>query len=118
MRWVLAPPFPIDNSDGVSDFWFNALGALKNKKTMLDSVLPRRDWGDVRYPNSKNFCNRRYRVLSTIIKRVGEGWMVYRVQDIPDQGVCSISDVDNKTDCIQMGGDWKPAYESSNTTIA
>lgn len=110
-----APPYPLDNTDGVSDFWHNALGALKIEQNMLDSVLPRRDWGDIRYPNPRVF-----KIGDIIVSNsapynqtdIGAGWMVYRVQDVPSVGLCTIDEITNKVDCIQMGGEWTPSYES------
>lgn len=111
-----APPYPLDSSDGVSDFWFNAQGVLKVKKSMLDAVIPRRDWGDVRYPNPRLFDIGDIVVTNTAPYNktdTGVGWMVYRVIDIPNDGTCSIEDVEEKNLCIGMGGVWTPSYESS-----
>lgn len=111
-----APPFPSDNTDAISDFWSNALGVLKINKSMLDAVYPRRDWGDIRYPDSKVFNIGDIVVTNTApFNRtdVGSGWMVYRVVDIPEFGECSIEDILDKDTCIGMGGKWTPQYESA-----
>jgi hypothetical protein len=50
-----APPYPADNEDGVVDIWTNMMGAVKIESSMLDCVVPRRDWGDTRYPNPRTF---------------------------------------------------------------
>lgn len=110
-----APPYPADNTDGVSEFWYNALGALKINKSMLDSVLPRRDWGDIRYPNPRIFQIGDIVVTNSAPynqTNIGDGWMIYRVTDVPNEGVCTINELTNKVECIQMGGEWTPSYES------
>lgn len=114
-----APPYPIDDASGVTDTWTHMLGALKVSKELVDAVIPRRDWGDVRYPNPRVFTIGEIVVVNNApYNRTdsGEGWMVYRVVDVPEQGVCSIvsNNLDSKEKCTQLGGVWTPSYESTS----
>lgn len=110
-----APPYPNDSIDGTVDAWTNMLGLVKIKKSMLDAIIPRKDWGDVRYDNPKTFYigdvvvvnNAAYNRTDASI-----GWMVYRVVDVPDIGSCSISSIDNKVECLAIGGKWTATHES------
>lgn len=111
-----APPYPVDNVNGVEDVWTNILGSVKIQKSYLDAVIPRRDWGDIRYPNSRTFVVGDIVVSNTMpTNRVpgAEGWMVYRVVDVPSDGVCSISQIANKVECKKLGGKWTPSVQSS-----
>lgn len=113
-----APPYPVDEPAGKADMWTNMIGALKVSKELVDPVIPRRDWGDIRYPNPRVFHIGEVVVSNSAPYNQtdpGEGWMVYRVVDVPDQGVCSIVgvDLDTKQKCTQLGGNWTPSYESS-----
>lgn len=112
-----APPYPIDNIDGVVDMWTNMMGAAKVGREMLDAVYPRKDYGDMRYENPLTFFLGDIVVVnSTINNRTdpSRGWMVYRVIDVPAQGRCSILPEDNltKQECISLGGKWTPSIES------
>ncbi|AEX26679.1 baseplate wedge subunit [Klebsiella phage KP27] len=111
-----APPYPNDSTDGVSDMWTHMIGATKVPGDMIDAILPRKDWGDTRYPNPKIFYFNDIVVVNTApYNRTdpGKGWMVYRVVDVPDIGSCSISSITGKLECIRIGGIWSPSHESS-----
>lgn len=110
-----APPYPVDNPQGVMDVWTDMIGAVKIKQSYLDAVVPRKDWGDIRYPNSRTFVRGEVIVANTApFNRVpgAAGWMVYRVVDTPDQGMCSIDSITEKVECIKLGGKWTPSVES------
>lgn len=110
-----APPYPVDSQDGVADMWTHMIGAMKVDKTLVDALVPRRDWGDIRYPNPRTF-----QIGDVVVTNnapynqtdVGEGWKVYRVVDVPITGGCSISSIEKKEECIKLGGEWTPDYES------
>lgn len=110
-----APPYPIDDLDGISTVWQNIEGILKVNKELIDPVVPRRDWGDVRYDNPKTF--RIGDIVVTNTARYNQtddalGWGVYRTIDVPEEGGCSIEEFDDKETCIEVGGIWTPSYES------
>lgn len=110
-----APPYPTDNVDGVVDMWTNMMGAVKVYKTMLDAIVPRKDWGDINYPNPRNFQIGEIVVSNSAPYNrtdIGSGWMVYRCIDIPGSGSCSITDLTNKDECIKLGGRWTSDVES------
>lgn len=112
-----APPYPIDNFDGVVDMWTNMMGAAKVSKEMLDAVYPRKDYGDMRYDNPLTFFIGDVVVVnSTTNNRTdpSRGWMVYRVIDVPTQGRCSIQSTSelSKQECITLGGKWTPSITS------
>lgn len=110
-----APPYPSDNTNGVVDMWTNMIGAVKVLPSMLDAITPRKDWGDIDYPNPKNF-----QIGDIVVSNsapynrtdVGAGWMVYRCVDVPNTGICSITDIKTKNECIMLGGKWTSSYES------
>ena len=110
-----APPYPVDNTRGVEDVWTNMLGAVKVNQSLLDAVIPRKDWGDIRYPNSRTFQIGEIIVTNTApYNRVtgAEGWLVYRVVDVPSEGTCSIGSIAEKMECIKLGGKWTTSVES------
>lgn len=110
-----APPYPSDNTDGVVDMWTNMMGAVKILPSMLDAVTPRKDWGDMDYPNPKNFHIGDIVVSNSAPYNrtdAGKGWMVYRCVDIPSVGTCSISQIKNKDECTKLGGLWTTTAES------
>lgn len=110
-----APPYPVDDAQGVEDMWTHMMGAVKVYKSMLDSVVPRKDWGDVRYPNPRNFQIDEIIVANSAPYNrtdAGAGWMVYRCIDVPDEGTCSISEITNKLECNKLGGKWTTSYNS------
>lgn len=112
-----APPYPIDNADGVSDQWQHMLGTLKIEKSLIDAVVPRRDYGDERYQNPKTFYIGDIVVTNTFpgntpLGSTTSGWKVYRVVDVPDVGECSIQSVKDKKECIALGGKWTASQES------
>ena len=110
-----APPYPVDDVKGVVDVWTNMLGAVKVQQSLLDAVVPRKDWGDTRYPNSRAFQIGEIVVTNTAPynKSTGaEGWIVYKVVDVPNEGSCSISAIGNKDECIKLGGKWTSSIES------
>lgn len=110
-----APPYPVDNVKGVEDVWTNMLGAVRIQQSLLDAVIPRKDWGDARYPNSRNFKIGEIVVTNTApYNRApgAEGWMVYKVVDIPNEGVCTINTITDKLECIKLGGIWTSSIES------
>ncbi|ANM46433.1 baseplate wedge subunit [Morganella phage vB_MmoM_MP1] len=110
-----APPFPIDDQQGVSDMWTHMIGAMKVDRTLVDAVIPRRDWGDIRYPNPRNF-----QIGDVVVTNnapynqtdIGDGWKVYRVLDVPKAGVCSITSIKDKEECLKLGGQWTASQES------
>lgn len=110
-----APPYPVDDVQGIEDMWSHMMGSVKVYKSMLDSIVPRKDWGDVRYPNPRNFQIGEIVVANNAPYNrtdAGAGWMVYRCVDIPDTGTCSIYDILNKTECLKLGGKWTSSVES------
>jgi hypothetical protein len=110
-----APPYPTDSTAGVVDMWTHMMGAVKINKSLLDAVIPRKDWGDTGQDNPRTFfINDIVVVNSAPYNRtdVGSGWMVYRVTDVPDRGYCSISSIDAKVECLKLGGKWTPTHES------
>lgn len=110
-----APPYPIDDLDGVSTVWENIEGILRIDKEIIDPVVSRRDWGDINYENPKTFHIGDIVVTNTARYNATEGmsgWGVYRVVDVPDEGGCSIEDFDDKNTCIEVGGIWTPSHES------
>lgn len=110
-----APPYPADNTKGVVDVWTNMLGAVKIQQSLLDSVVPRKDWGDVRYANSRVFQIGEIIVTNTApYNRApgSEGWMVYKVVDVPTEGTCSVDSIGDKAECIQIGGKWTSTVTS------
>lgn len=110
-----APPYPIDDVSGVSDMWTHMIGLMKVDKSLIDALIPRRDWGDSRYPNPRTFNIGDIIVTNSAPYNqtdIGDGWKVYRVIDIPKTGVCSISNIKDKEECIKLGGTWTPSYES------
>lgn len=110
-----APPYPIDSALGVQDVWSSMLGAVKINRTLLDAVVPRRDWGDVRYPNPRNFAIDDIIVTNTspYNKSPGAtGWRVYKVVDIPESGMCSIASIITKDECVKLGGKWTSSVDS------
>ncbi|ADG60065.1 baseplate wedge subunit [Acinetobacter phage Acj9] len=111
-----APPYPVDNPQGVQDVWTNILGAVKIQQSYLDAIVPRKDWGDPRYPNPRTFKVGEIVVTNTMPNNRApgaEGWMVYRVVDVPSTGVCSISSITTKAECTMLGGKWTPSIESN-----
>ncbi|ASD52068.1 baseplate wedge subunit [Pseudomonas phage PspYZU05] len=110
-----APPYPADNVQGVVDMWTNMMGTVKVASSMLDCIIPRKDWGDIRYPNPRNFQIGEIVVTNSApynATEVGAGWIVYKVVDIPDAGACSIYDLDTKEECIKLGGKWTSSVNS------
>lgn len=110
-----APPYPIDTFDGVVDVWTNMFGVVKIKKDLFDAVIPRRDYGDMRYDRPFSFYIGDVVVVNSAPfnqTEPGKGMMVYRCVDIPDAGACSIASVDNKNQCLRMGGVWEAKSDS------
>lgn len=115
-----APPYPIDTADGVVDVWTNMVGAVKIRKELFDAVIPRKDYGDSRYGRPYSFYIGDIMVVNTApfnATEPGKGMLVYRCVDIPDTGACSISSVDNKVECMRLGGTWEASYDSSFAPI-
>lgn len=113
-----APPYPIDDFDGVVDMWTNMMGCAKVNREMLDAVYPRKDYGDVRYDDPYTFYIGDIVVVnSTSHNRTdpSRGWMIYRVVDVPSVGECSIKPENSlsKDECIALGGKWTPTNPSS-----
>lgn len=110
-----APPYPVDNAKGIEDVWTNMLGSVKIQQSYLDAVIPRKDWGDPRFPDPRTFLVDDIVVTNTMPNNRApgaEGWMVYRVVDVPASGVCSINSVTSKPDCNKLGGKWTPSIQS------
>lgn len=118
-----APPYPIDDVDGVVDLWSNLLGLAKVGKEMLDAIYPRKDYGDTRYDNPFTFFIGDIVVVNSTINNrtdASRGWMIYRVVDVPDQGSCSVKPGENvltKEECIGIGGIWTPTMPSSSEPL-
>lgn len=110
-----APPYPTDSVLGVTDMWTHMMGTVKVLPSMLDAVIPRRDWGDTRHPDPYTFrindivvCNSApYNATES-----GAGWLVYRCLDVPDTGMCSIASLTDKDECLKLGGKWTPSARS------
>lgn len=110
-----APPYPTDSVEGVVDMWTNMIGTVKIQSSMLDAVVPRKDWGDTRYPNPRTFKIGDIVVVNSApynATEVGAGWLIYRVLDVPDAGLCSIQSLTDKDECIKLGGKWTPSVQS------
>lgn len=115
-----APPYPIDNSDGVVDVWTNMIGVVKVKKELFDAVIPRRDWGDIRYDRPRSFYIGDIVAVNTAPynrTEPGQGIMIYRCVEIPEDGSCSIDTIGDKITCLRMGGVWEPGNDSANPPI-
>lgn len=115
-----APPYPVDTSDGVVDVWTNMIGLVKVRKELFDPVIPRRDWGDIRYDRPTSFYIGDIIVVNSApFNRTepGKGMMVYRCVDIPDNGSCSITSIDDKVECLKLGGVWEPATQSQRPPV-
>lgn len=110
-----APPYPVDDAQGVEDMWTNMMGSVKVYRSMLDCIIPRKDWGDVRYPNPRSFQINDIVVTNTAPYNrtdASAGWLVYRCVDIPEEGTCSIFEIKEKGECIKLGGTWSAKFES------
>lgn len=110
-----APPYPSDTVEGYADMWTNMIGAMKVSKSLVDPVIPRKDWGDARYPSPRTFLIGDIVVTNNApynMTDVGEGWKVYRVVDVPQTGSCSITGIFEKDECSKLGGKWTPNYLS------
>lgn len=110
-----APPYPLDDLEGVSTVWQNIEGVLKVNKELIDPVIPRRDWGDTNYSSPSTF--RIGDIVVTNTARFNKtddigGWTVYRCIDVPSDGGCSIEDFTDKNTCIEVGGIWTPSRQS------
>lgn len=115
-----APPYPIDNSDGVVDVWTNMMGAVKIRKEYFDAVIPRRDWGDISYDRPRSFYIGEIVCVNTApfnVTAPGQGMIVYRCVDIPERGDCSINTIDNKIECLRLGGVWEPENDSATPPV-
>lgn len=121
-----APPYPNDRPDGKADVWARALGLIKIPKSHLRPVLPRKDWGDPDLNNSLRFTFGDIVTVNTMSinshPSALNGYMVYRCVDIPEtdpnnpniRGLCTISTVTNKSDCVAVGGDWQAPRSPGN----
>ena len=110
-----SPPYPVDDVEGIEDMWTHMMGSVKVYKSMLDAITPRKDWGDIRYPNPRNFQVGEIVVSNSAPYNrtdAGSGWMVYRCVDIPDTGTCSIYELTNKEECMKLGGKWTSSIDS------
>lgn len=110
-----APPYPLDDDDGISTIWENIDGILKVDKSLIDPVIPRRDWGDTNYSDPSTF--RIGDIVTTNTARFNQtddigGWGVYRCIDVPEEGGCSIEEFQDKKTCIEVGGIWTPSRQS------
>lgn len=110
-----APPYPSDSTDGVVDIWSNMMGAVKVDPSMLDCVIPRRDWGDSRYDNSTFLIGDIVVTNNAPYNKteVGAGWLIYKCVDVPKEGMCSIGQLSNKDECLALGGKWSPSRTST-----
>lgn len=111
-----APPYPADNEDSVVDIWTNMMGAVKVPSSMLDCVIPRKDWGDSRFAGSNSFSIGDIVCTNTASYNKTDssaGWLVYKCVDVPAEGVCSIGEIADKDKCMQLGGEWTASTPST-----
>ncbi|ALY07197.1 baseplate wedge subunit [Vibrio phage vB_VmeM-32] len=110
-----APPYPDDNVAGQADMWTRMLGAVKVPKEMLKPVFSRRDWGNASQPNPFTFKIGDIVVVNSAPYNrtsLGDGWLIYKCVDVPNDGLCSITSLINKKDCMEQGGVWTPSILS------
>jgi len=110
-----APPYPMDDNEGISTVWQNIEGILRVDKNLIDPVIPRRDWGDTKYSDPTIFRIGDIIVTNTARFNKTEdigGWVVYRCIDVPEEGACSIDEFTDKETCINVGGVWTPSRHS------
>lgn len=110
-----APPYPNDSTEGVEDMWTHMMGSVKVLGSMLDAIVPRKDYGDIRYPNPRNFQVGEIIVTNSAPYNrtdIGAGWIIYRCVDIPEDGTCSIASISNKNECVNVGGTWTASGDS------
>lgn len=113
-----APPYPSETPEGYLDVWNRLIGASKIKKDDLDAVIARKDWGDIRVDDPFRFyigdiiCTNTIANVNTT--ESGEGIIVYRCVDVPDEGECSITEITDKNECMKLGGTWN-AQQSAGT---
>ena len=111
-----APPYPDDTPAGISDMWSRMLGAVKIPVAYLRPVVPRYDWGDVRYENPYTFHINDIIVTNSAPynqTEIGTGWMIFRCVDVPDAGQCSIESIMKKEECLSVGAIWTPSSQST-----
>ena len=118
-----APPYPYDEPAGYADVWNRALGFVKIKESNTVAIYPRRDWGDPTLNNTFQIgdivCTNTAEYNHSNGSGVDAGVMVYKCVDIPNQGNCSIDNIelndgaDAKETCIGLGGSWltAPAFD-------
>jgi len=111
-----APPYPYDEPAGYADVWARSIGFVKINESDTVAIYPRRDWGD---PNLENIfqigdivCTNTAAYNHSNGSGVDAGIMVYKCVDLPDQGECSIDNIEEnnsanaKETCIGLGGQW------------
>lgn len=108
------PPYPVSDNTGVASLWDDMLGLIKISKASWIPVIPRKDWGNPEL----GLAGRTFQINDVVIVNsltgVNEfdtsdsGYMVYRCVQIPDSGVCNITSIDNKNQCLLAGGTWTP----------
>lgn len=108
------PPYPATDNTGEAALWDDMLGLIKITKSSWIPVIPRKDWGNPELGVAGRTFNVDEVVIVNSLVGVNEfdssdsGYMVYRCVQIPDTGVCSITSIDSKNECIKAGGAWTP----------
>ena len=111
-----APPYPYDEPAGYADIWARALGFVKIDESNTIAIYPRRDWGDPALDNKFQIgdivCANTASYNHSTGSGVDAGVMVYKCVDIPNEGECSIDNIEEdnsdkaKETCIGLGGTW------------
>lgn len=108
------PPYPVTDNTGVAALWDHMLGMMKIAKASWVPVIQRKDWGNPELGSIGRIFQLNDVVIVNSMTGVNEfdtadsGYMVYRCVQIPDSGVCSISSITDKNECIKAGGGWTP----------
>ena len=111
-----APPYPYDEPAGYADVWARSIGFVKINESNTVAIYPRRDWGDPSLNNVFQIgdivCTNTASYNHSTGSGVDAGIMVYKCVDLPDNGQCSIDNIEEddsanaKETCIGLGGDW------------
>ena len=111
-----APPYPYDEPAGYADVWARSIGFVKINESNTVAIYPRRDWGDPTIDNVFQIgdivCTNTANYNHSTGSGVDAGIMVYKCVDIPNQGECSIDNIEEnnnataKETCIGLGGSW------------
>lgn len=115
------PPYPITDNVGVAGLWDDMLGLMKIPKISWIPVIPRKDWGNPDLGVSGRTFQVNDVVVVNSLTGVNEydtsdpGYMVYRCVQIPETGVCSISTITGRNECVKSGGLWTPTATPGET---